>query len=578
MAQKFYTRLTQIGQAKYANAVGVGEQVEFVQLVVGDGGGQELTPEQVQQRETMVNQVRVGPINQVYKDADNPNWLVMEQVLPPDVGGWTIREVGVIDADGDLVAYGNYPATYKPVLEDGSSRTSTVRFVLMVSDTSVVTLKVDPSVVLATRKYVDDEIDKHKQSRNHPAATENAQGMLEIANDAEALAGIDDGRAMTPQKVHAAFNQYGLGDRVELGAAGSPDSIEDSRLFYVSAPDGGAFLDGDTTVSGVHVEDDSGGRAQQIIFRVEGDDQRYFASIRRRVGGAWGPQVGLLTTENAATASEAEQGQNVPQFMTPQRTHLAFNYFGLGEGKFKGTIDPDTLVNSGFYFISGDSNGLPISANGSITVTGQSARPGQVFHVVEQNRIFTRSRYSDGGSYYWTEWAEILNDEGMTGSVHAFAMTSAPPGFLKANGAEVSRTAYARLFDRIGTTFGSGNGSTTFNLPDLRGEFLRGWDNGRGVDSSRAIGSGQIDTLQYHTHALPTGTGPGGGGAWGIGDEAWQESVTGGASINDSPASSAKASTFYKSNGEATNTTWPTGDFGGETRPRNVALLFCIKY
>ncbi len=208
MAQKFYTRLTQIGQAKYANAVGVGEQVEFVQLVVGDGGGQELTPEQVQQRETMVNQVRVGPINQVYKDADNPNWLVMEQVLPPDVGGWTIREVGVIDADGDLVAYGNYPATYKPVLEEGSSRTSTVRFVLMVSDTSVVTLKVDPSVVLATRKYVDDEIDKHEQSRNHPAATTTAPGFVEKATVTEAKNGAAD-KYPDAAGVLAALHQFG---------------------------------------------------------------------------------------------------------------------------------------------------------------------------------------------------------------------------------------------------------------------------------------------------------------------------------------------------------------------------------
>jgi phage-related tail fiber protein len=573
---QFYTVLTETGQAKMANAIALGTTIEIAAMAVGDGGGALPNPDS--NRETLVNELRRAAINRVEVDADNPSWLIVEQVLPPDDGGWTIREVGIFDTDGDLIGYGNYPETYKPTLDQGSGRTLTIRMVLEVSHTAAVTLRVDPSVVLATREHVDSEIDKHAQSRNHPAATETAQGMLEIANDAEALEGEDDGRAMTPKKVHAAFNQYGLGGRVQLGASGSPDSLDDSRLFYVSAHDGGAFLDGDTTVSGVHVEDDSGGRAQQLIFRVEGDFQRYFASIRRRVSGAWGPQVGLLTTENAATALEAEQGQNVPQFMTPQRTHLAFNYFGLGEGKFKGTIDPDTLVNSGFYFINGDSSGLPISASGSITVTGQSARPGQVFHAVEENRIFTRSRYADNGSYYWTEWAEILNDEGMTGSVHAFAMTSAPPGFLKANGAEVSRTAYARLFDRIGTTFGAGNGSTTFNLPDLRGEFLRGWDNGRGVDSSRAIGSGQIGTLQYHTHALPTGTGPGGGGAWGIGDEAWQESVTGGASINDSPASSAKASTFYKSNGEATNTTWPTGDFGGETRPRNIALLFCIKY
>lgn len=199
MAQKFYTRLTKIGQAKYANAVGVGEQINMTQLAVGDANGQPLTPDQVQQQEVMINQVRVGPINHAYKDADNPNWLVLEQILPPAVGGWTIREVGIYDDQGDLVAYGNYPETYKPILDEGSSRTSTVRFVLMVSDTSAVTLKVDPSVVLATRQYVDDRDAEHAKSRNHPYATTTAQGMAELATGTEAKARADKKTVLTPE-------------------------------------------------------------------------------------------------------------------------------------------------------------------------------------------------------------------------------------------------------------------------------------------------------------------------------------------------------------------------------------------
>lgn len=199
MAQKFYTRLTKIGQAKYANAVGVGEQINMTQLAVGDANGRQLTPDQVQQQEAMINQVRLGPINQAYKDADNPNWLIMEQILPPAVGGWTIREVGIYDDEGDLVAYGNYPETYKPVLDEGSSRTSTVRFVLMVSDTSAVTLKIDPSVVLATRQYVDDRDAEHAKSRNHPYATTTLPGMAELATGIEAKARADKKTVLTPE-------------------------------------------------------------------------------------------------------------------------------------------------------------------------------------------------------------------------------------------------------------------------------------------------------------------------------------------------------------------------------------------
>ncbi|WP_108449105.1 phage tail protein [Halomonas sp. BN3-1] len=206
---QFYTLLTDTGQAKIANAVALGTQIQITQMAVGDGGGNPVTPDS--SATALANEVRRAPINAVHTDDDNPTWIVIEQVLPPDVGGWTIREVGVFDATGDLIAIGNLPETYKPVLAEGSSRTQTIRVVMEVSDTAAVTLKVDPSVVLATREYVDQQRLAHEQSRNHPAATETAQGMLEIANEAEALAGSDDARAMTPEKVHAAFGQFGVG-------------------------------------------------------------------------------------------------------------------------------------------------------------------------------------------------------------------------------------------------------------------------------------------------------------------------------------------------------------------------------
>lgn len=150
----FYTILTDIGQAKVANAIALGQTIEITHLAVGDGGGSSPTPDS--SAIALVNEMRRAAINRVDVDSKNPSWVIVEQIIPPDVGGWTIREVGIFDAVGDLIGYGNYPETYKPVLDEGSSRTQTVRFVLEVSDTAAVTLKVDPSVVLATRQYVDD--------------------------------------------------------------------------------------------------------------------------------------------------------------------------------------------------------------------------------------------------------------------------------------------------------------------------------------------------------------------------------------------------------------------------------------
>lgn len=136
------------------------------------------------------------------------------------------------------------------------------------------------------------------------------------------------------------------------------------------------------------------------------------------------------------------------------------------------------------------------------------------------------------------------------GSVIYAAQNTAPTGFLKANGALVSRTTYASLFAAIGTTFGAGDGSTTFALPDLRGEFIRGWADGRAVDTGRVFGSAQTDDLKAHTHYAGVYTGIGGSG-------------------NTNYAG-------VRADALSPVTTGSTG--GTETRPRNIALLACIKF
>lgn len=131
------------------------------------------------------------------------------------------------------------------------------------------------------------------------------------------------------------------------------------------------------------------------------------------------------------------------------------------------------------------------------------------------------------------------------GDIKYHAANAIPYGWIKANGAPVSRTAYAALFGVIGTTFGAGDGATTFNLPDLRGEFIRGFDDGRGVDAARVIGSAQAHELAWHQHAVPVN---------GTGSDGTQANGTSSGSITTS------------------------GVGGTETRPRNVALLACIKF
>ncbi|MEF3893902.1 phage tail protein [Escherichia coli] len=155
MSTKFYTLLTDIGAAKLASAAALGVPLKITHMAVGDGGGVLPTPDAKQT--ALVNEKRRASLNMLYIDPQNSSQIIAEQVIPENEGGWWIREVGLFDESGALIAVGNCPESYKPQLAEGSGRTQTVRMVLITSSTDNITLKIDPAVVLATRKYVDDK-------------------------------------------------------------------------------------------------------------------------------------------------------------------------------------------------------------------------------------------------------------------------------------------------------------------------------------------------------------------------------------------------------------------------------------
>ncbi|HIF4665127.1 TPA: phage tail protein [Citrobacter koseri] len=156
MSAKFYTLLTDIGAAKLASAAALGVPLKITQMAVGDGGGVLPTPSA--QQTALVAEKRRAALNMLYIDPQNSSQIIAEQVIPETEGGWWIREVGLFDETGALIAVGNCPESYKPQLAEGSGRTQTVRMVMITSSTDNITLKIDPAVVLATRKYVDDKV------------------------------------------------------------------------------------------------------------------------------------------------------------------------------------------------------------------------------------------------------------------------------------------------------------------------------------------------------------------------------------------------------------------------------------
>lgn len=156
MATKYFALLTNIGAAKLANATALGTQLEINQMAVGDGNGALPTPNPAQSE--LVHELRRAQLNMLSVDPVNTNQIIAEQVIPEDVGGWWIRELGLLDKDGDMIAVANCAETYKPQLQEGSGRVQVIRIILIVSSTEAITLKIDPSVVLATREYVDEKI------------------------------------------------------------------------------------------------------------------------------------------------------------------------------------------------------------------------------------------------------------------------------------------------------------------------------------------------------------------------------------------------------------------------------------
>ncbi|EBC0351485.1 tail fiber protein [Salmonella enterica] len=200
MDNEFYTLLTDWGMAKIASALADKKQIHLQKMAVGDGGGQYYEPTASQTN--LRHEVWRGEMNTLTVAPNNPNWLIAELVLPEDVGGWYVREVGVFDDEGELIAIGKFPESYKPLLPGGCGKQVCIRLIMEVSNTTAVTLTVDPSIVLATRDYVDARLDEHEHSTNHPDATLTQKGFTQLSNATDS---DDETKAATPKAVKAAM-------------------------------------------------------------------------------------------------------------------------------------------------------------------------------------------------------------------------------------------------------------------------------------------------------------------------------------------------------------------------------------
>ncbi|BDW64470.1 phage tail protein [Escherichia coli] len=200
--RKFKTVITDTGAKKLAQAAAPdGKPVRLTHMAVGDGGGALPTPDSKQTR--LVHEVWRHTVNRVILDATHQNRIIAELVIPPETGGFWIREIGVFDEHGDLIAVGNTAESYKPAVAEGSGRAQTFRTILTVSSTATVALTVDNTMVMATVDYVDNKLKEHEQSRCHPDASLTAKGFVQLSSatnsDSETL-------AATPKAVKVAYD------------------------------------------------------------------------------------------------------------------------------------------------------------------------------------------------------------------------------------------------------------------------------------------------------------------------------------------------------------------------------------
>ncbi|UVJ45546.1 phage tail protein [Pseudomonas sp. LS1212] len=242
---QFFAILTAVGEAKQANANALGVPWTFSQMAVGDANLTDPVPSREQAQ--LINERRRAPLNQLKVDPANPNIIIAEQVIPPDVGGWWIREIGLYDAEGDLVAVANCAPSFKPLLNQGTGKTQVVRLNIIVTSTANVQLKIDPAVVLATRSYVDaailEVLPKNKTPGEYTRVKINDRGLVVSGDNPSTLAenGITDAytkeqvaavilEALPKDKAPGEYTRVKINDRGLVISGDNPSTLADNGI------------------------------------------------------------------------------------------------------------------------------------------------------------------------------------------------------------------------------------------------------------------------------------------------------------------------------------------------------------
>lgn len=564
---KYFALLTKLGENLLAQATALGTKLELTHMAVGDGGSLP-TPDTNQTK--LIAEKRRAAINTLFIDDKNKNQIIAEQIIPEQDGGWWIREIGLFDKAGNLIAVANCPETYKPQLAEGSGRTQSIRMVLVVSHTESVTLKIDPSVVLATREYVNTEItvlDKKIDALS-------AQTKLDL-NKKFDKASISGQKGNDNDKVPS-LNLFTI-EIGKLAAIGySYSKIESDGRYQ---PKGNYAPAGDYATNaalnnGLNGKfDKTGGQITRdgatISLRAVNKDFGTYVQYLN----ADGTRRGFVGFGSNTNKSFSIVNDELSSNLTMSDKGLTFNGiqvmkvgdYGLGATTINGVPkDMDLSVNKnrplGFFYTDPNSAGQPsgVSGYGGGIFFGRD--PAVSTHTLYSpdwsTRLFIRAPLGRDLMSPWHEFystantvidrngnLKLINSNDLSdypvGAPIPWPQATAPAGFLVCNGQSFNKTTYPLLAKAYPTGV----------LPDLRGEFIRGVDYGRGIDTNRTVLSAQGDAFRAHNHSV-------------IGED-----------------SGSGTSYFGRGNGSRRSITKDAMNLEGgtETRPRNIAFLYIVR-
>ncbi|MHA1172769.1 tail fiber protein [Enterobacter ludwigii] len=519
MTVKYKTVITKAGAIKLAAAtLPNGKKVNLTAMAVGDGGGTLPVPDPNQTK--LVKEVWRHALNKISQDKKNKNYVVAELLIPPETGGFWMRELGLYDDTGTLIAVGNMAESYKPALAEGSGRAQTVRMVIMVSDIESVELTIDTSTVMATQDYVDDKIAEHEQSRRHPDATLTAKGFTQLSNATDSTS---ESVAATPKAVKKAYDlakgKYTAQDATtaQKGIVQLSSATDSTSESVAATPK--AVKTAYDIAKGKYTAQDATTAQKGIVQLSSATDStsEALAATPKAVKAAYDLAKGKYTAQDATTAqkgivqlSSATDSTSEVLAATPKAVKAAFDAAKSANENAEGRVPKgaglntyaesfadvavDLRTRSGFFNGSSVKNGMPGGHTWKQYINAAHSNTqgyNTVIGIDFDGNVIGFAAVTAGVFKGW----KLIHHDGYNnfpvGAPIPWPSDTVPAGYAIMAGQVFDKAAYPRL----AVAYPSGV------IPDMRSWTIKGKPA-----SGRAVLSQELDGVKSHTHGASATT------------------------------------------------------------------------